>query len=69
MVYSVVQAGTPNICVEFADVTRAPGVNLAHVTQMLRAKFACDVCHDARTCRAQQGILLLDERYFDRCLL
>jgi hypothetical protein len=66
-------AGARNICVGFADVMCASGVNLAHVTQMLRAKFAYDVRHAARvhhanvarTCRArsaQQGRLLI------RCL-
>jgi hypothetical protein len=60
-----------NIWVGFADVTRTSGVNLAHVTQMLRAKFAYDVHHVARVhqanvarnCHArsaQQGMLLLD---------
>jgi hypothetical protein len=46
-------AGARNICVGFADVTRASGVNLANVTQMLRAKFAYDVRHVARVHHAK----------------
>jgi hypothetical protein len=58
-----------NICVGFADVTRVSGVNLAHMSRMLRAKFAYDMRHVARvhhanvarTCaRTQQNMLLLD---------
>jgi hypothetical protein len=60
-------------------VTRASGVNLAHVTQMLRAKFAYDVRHVARvhhanvagTCRArsaQQGMLLKEWLSFNTIL-